>query len=74
MPAVVLVCRNSTDTSYFQRLTPYPRVLLRKSSVQFKDYTGKPIGFGIVVFCLAQGAHCLELYRRFHDAFAPHGE
>ena len=49
-------------------------MLLRKSSVQFKDYAGKPIGFGIVVFCLAQGAHCLELYRRFHDAFAPHGE
>lgn len=38
VPAVLLICRNSTDTAYFQRLRPYPRVLLRRSSAQFKDY------------------------------------
>ena len=36
-------------------------MLLRKSSVQFKDYAGKPIGFGIVLFCLAK-RDCRELY------------
>ena len=36
MPAVLLVCRNSTDTAYFQRLRPYPRVLLRRSFTLFK--------------------------------------
>jgi hypothetical protein len=35
---VLLVCRNSTDTSYFQRLRPYPRVMLRRDAVRFKDY------------------------------------
>lgn len=38
VPGVVLVCRNSTDTGYFQRLRPYPRVLLRRLSARFKDY------------------------------------
>ena len=36
VPAVVLICRNSTDTGYFQRLRPYPRVLLRRMSARFK--------------------------------------
>jgi hypothetical protein len=54
VPAVVLICRNSTDTAYFQRLRPYPRVLLRRSSAQFKDYDKSPIGFGVVVFCIAK--------------------
>ena len=44
VPAVVLVCRNSTDTGYFQRLRPYPRVLLRRLSARFKDYEKTPIG------------------------------
>ena len=73
VPGIVLICRNSTDTAYFQRLTPYPRVLLRKSSVQFKDYDGTPIGFGIVVFCMAK-KNCKDLYTRFFDIFAEHGE
>lgn len=30
----LLICRNSTDTSYFQRLKPYPRVFLRRDAVQ----------------------------------------
>ncbi len=30
VPAVLLVSRNSTDTAYFQRLLPYPRVHLRR--------------------------------------------
>ena len=54
VPAVVLVCRNSTDTAYFQRLRPYPRILLRRMSALFKDYDKTPIGFGIAVFCLAK--------------------
>lgn len=33
---VVPLCRNSTDTAYFQRLRPYPRVLLRRCNTQFK--------------------------------------
>ena len=36
VPVVLLVCRNSTDTAYFQRLRPYPRVLLRRSFTLFK--------------------------------------
>lgn len=54
VPAVLLICRNSTDTAYFQRLRPYPRVLLRRSSAKFKDYDKSPIGFGVVVFCIAK--------------------
>jgi hypothetical protein len=45
----LLHCRNSTDTAYFQRLRPYPRVLLRRCNTQFKDYEKCPIGFGVVV-------------------------
>ena len=54
VPAVLMVCRNSTDTAYFQRLRPYPRVLLRRTNTLFKDYDKTPIGFGIVVFCVAK--------------------
>lgn len=32
------MCRNSTDTRYFQRLRPYPRIHLLRSSIMFKDY------------------------------------
>ncbi len=56
VPAVLLVCRNSTDTAYFQRLRPYPRVALRRSHTRFKDYDKTPIGFGVVVFCIAKAA------------------
>ena len=38
MPAVILVCRNSTDTAYFQRLRPYPRIMLLRYNTRFKDY------------------------------------
>ena len=74
VPALILVCRNSTDTSYFQRLRPYPRVLLRRSSARFKDYDKTPIGFGIAVFCLTGKARRKELYSRFHKAFGDMGE
>lgn len=56
VPAVVLVCRNSTDTAYFQRLRPYPRVMLRRHKCLFKDYDKTPIGFGVVVFCIAKSS------------------
>ncbi|EFN52905.1 hypothetical protein CHLNCDRAFT_138470 [Chlorella variabilis] len=75
VPAVVLVCRNSTDTGYFQRLRPYPRVLLRRLSARFKDYEKTPIGFGIAVFCIAKSnVRRVELYSRFYDAFEGMGE
>ncbi|KAL0042559.1 hypothetical protein WJX79_003671 [Trebouxia sp. C0005] len=73
VPAVVLVCRNSTDTAYFQRLRPYPRIMLRRMKCLFKDYDKTPIGFGVVVFCIAK-SDCRELYERFFDAFAHEGE
>lgn len=72
-PAIILVCRNSTDSAYFHRLLPYPRVLLRRRSIHFKDYEGTPIGFGIVVFCIAR-QQIKNLYKRFYDAFSPYGE
>ncbi|KAL0040507.1 hypothetical protein WJX77_009181 [Trebouxia sp. C0004] len=73
VPAVVLVCRNSTDTAYFQRLRPYPRIMLRRMKCLFKDYDKTPIGFGVVVFCIAK-SDCRDLYERFFDAFAHEGE
>lgn len=51
---MLLVCRNSTDTAYFQRLRPYPRVMLRRGNARFKDYDKTPIGFGVAVFCIAK--------------------
>jgi len=75
-PGVILVCRNSTDTSYFQRLLPFPRVHLRRTAVQFKDYNNTPIGFGICVFCIVSPTHCRqrEMYQRFFDEFHSAGE
>ena len=35
---MILVCRNSTDTAYFQRLRPYPRIMLLRYNTRFKDY------------------------------------
>lgn len=73
VPAVILIVRNSTDTAYYQRLRPYPRVHLRRTSARFKDYSKSPIGFGIAVFCVAKHS-CTELFGRFIDAFEPMGE
>lgn len=73
VPAVVLVVRNSTDTAYFQRLRPYPRVMLRRSTAQFKDYSKAPPGFGIAVFCVAK-LDKKELFSDFIRAFQPFGE
>ena len=77
-PGILLVCRNSTDTSYFQRLLPFPRVFLRRDAVMFKDYDHTPIGFGIAVFCLvspvASKATKLATYRRFFNEFQHAGE
>lgn len=70
VPAVVLVCRNSTDTAYFQRLRPYPRIMLRRHKCLFKDYDKTPIGFGVVVFCIAKSncrsdsLHCPQVLVR----------
>eukprot|EP00210_Caulerpa_lentillifera_P002266 g2176.t1 len=73
VPAVILVCRNSTDAAYYQRLRPYPRVLLKRQCVRFKNYEHTPIGFGIVVFCIAK-KNWKDLYGRFFDAFCRFGE
>ena len=77
-PGILLVCRNSTDTSYFQRLLPFPRIFLRRDAVRFKDYTHTPIGFGIAVFCLVSPIvphdATMATYRRFHDEFKHAGE
>lgn len=32
-----------------------------------------PIGFGVVVFCIAK-SDCHELYERFYEGFAQYGE
>lgn len=73
VPGVLLICRNSTDTAYFQRLMPYPRVLLRRNSIRFKDYDKTPIGFGIVVFCIVKHQYH-TIIKRFMEHFAPFGE
>lgn len=73
VPGVLLVCRNSTDANYFQRLRPYPRVLLGRKCALFKDYAKSPNGFGIAVVMLAKQDRA-DLYERFYDAFADFGE
>lgn len=73
VPAVILICRNSTDTAFYQRLRPYPRVNLRRLSVLFKDYSNTPIGFGVSIFCLAKVEKRI-LYPKFYSAFAAQGE
>ena len=77
-PGVLLVCRNATDTSYFQRLVPFPRVFLRRDAIRFKDYDNTPIGFGIAVFCLVSPtipkARKMEMYARFYEEFNHAGE
>ena len=77
-PGVLLVCRNSTDTSYFQRLLPFPRIFLRRDAIHFKDYDHTPIGFGIAVFCLVSPqvpkSRKIEMYTRFYDEFHHAGE
>ncbi|QDZ25526.1 hypothetical protein HOP50_17g80680 [Chloropicon primus] len=72
-PAIIVVCRNSTDAAYFHRLTPYPRILLRRKSIHFKDYDSTPIGFGIVVFCICK-VNCKLYMKRFYDSFSQYGE
>ena len=77
-PGILMVCRNSTDTSYFQRLLPFPRVFLRRDAIRFKDYDHTPIGFGIAVFCLVSPtlpkSEKMATYRRFFDEFQHAGE
>ena len=72
-PAILLVCRNSTDANFFQRLKPYPRVFLRRESILFKDYDTNPISFGIAVFCIAK-SNQVNLFRNFYSRFGKHGE
>jgi hypothetical protein len=45
----------------------------RRCNTRFKDYERSPIGFGVVVFCIAK-PHNRELFQRFYDGFAPWGE
>ena len=77
-PGILMVCRNSTDTSYFQRLLPFPRVFLRRDAIRFKDYDHTPIGFGIAVFCLVSPtkpkSEKMAIYARFYDEFRHAGE
>ena len=76
VPGILIVCRNSTDTAYFQRLRPFPRCMLRRDAIIFKDYPDKsPPAFGICSFLLTKSAeHQSLFYPRFVDAFAGHGE
>jgi len=74
VPAVILICRNSTDTAFYQRLRPYPRVNLKRVSVLFKDYNHTPIGFGISIFCMASKDVRRTLYPKFFSAFGGAGE
>ena len=65
-PAVVLLCPDSTGTSYFRGIGPYLRAFLHHDAVQFKDYSGKPRGFGIMLVCIAHpDAQGLALMQRF---------
>lgn len=73
VPACLLIVRNSTDTGYYQRLQPYPRVLLRRSACRFKDYDDLPIAWGVIIFCIAKH-NVGSLYPRFYEAFAAAGE
>jgi hypothetical protein len=74
-PGIIIICRNSTDTGYFQRLRPFPRCLLRRDAIRFKDYPDKtPIAFGIAAFILATPSLQAGFYPRFVDAFASKGE
>lgn len=70
---MILICRNSTDTAFYQRLRPYPRVHLKRLAALFKDYSHTPIGFGISIFCLAKEQRN-ELYPKFYQHFGDHGE
>ncbi|KAK3271658.1 hypothetical protein CYMTET_20008 [Cymbomonas tetramitiformis] len=73
VPGILLLCRNSTDAAYFQRLTPYPRCFLKTAAIKFKDYDKTCPGFGITVFCMVK--HDTELpYKRFFEKFSPRGE
>jgi len=74
--AIALLCRNSTDTGFFQRLRCFPRVFFRRNAVQFSDYTKNPIGFGICCFLLVPlGAPSTPaLIERFYSALSPFGE
>ena len=59
---MVLVCRNSTDTGFYHRLRPYPRVLLRRTACRFKDYGKTPIAWGVVMFCISHCQYGLEVH------------
>ena len=75
-PGILIICRNSTDTGYFQRLRPFPRCYLRRDAIRFKDYPDKtPIAFGICAFVLCRDPDKqADIYPRFVDAFANRGE
>jgi hypothetical protein len=76
-PGVLLLCRNSTDTAYWGRLKPYPRIFLRRNAITFKDYPDhSPIGFGIALVCIvdAERADASDTFKRFHELFADLGE
>jgi hypothetical protein len=74
--AIALLTRNSTDTSFFQRLRCFPRVYLRRNAMRFSDYEKTPIGFGVCLFLLAPiGAPWTPaLIQRFYEHLSPYGE
>lgn len=69
MPAVVLVTRASTDTQYYSRLLPYPRILLRRGVVIFKasqlsglvGFWGHTVALGTPLWGLAR-APCVPRF------------
>ena len=73
VPAIIILCRNSTDTEFFQRMHPYPKVFLLASNVNFKDYDNTPNGFGTALVCIAQHDR-VQVHERFLRTFQPYGE
>lgn len=55
--------RNSTDTAFFQRLRPYPRVLLRRCNTQFKvtHYTRLLLESANLATCFSYSCSLLHL-------------
>lgn len=73
VPGIILLCRNSTDTEFFQRLRPYPRVYLLASNVHFREFDNTPNGFGVVLVCIAPFQR-MDVHKRFLLTFEHYGE
>jgi hypothetical protein len=73
VPGIILLCRNSTDTEFFQRLRPYPRVYLLASNVHFREFDNTPNGFGVVLVCITPFQR-MDMHERFLLTFEHYGE